>query len=81
MYKLYGYVPELKLIKSDKNEEIIIDALAKLIHKVERIQFMIVSMTEQGPYVITILSDRDFMDYIQEYVTTKKPLSRKRVKR
>lgn len=79
MFKLYGYVPELKLIKTDKNEEKIIDTLAKLIHKVDRIQFMVVSITEYGPYVRTILSDKDFMDYIQEYVKNNKPLTRKKV--
>lgn len=78
MFRLYGYIPELKLIKKDNNEEKIIDAIAKYIHKVDHIQFTIIynDGSSDTAYKI-ILSDKDFMDYIQEYVTTKKPLTRR----
>ena len=82
MYKLYGYIPELKLIKKDNNEEKIIDAIAKYIHKVEHIQFTIVYNDGLGDLAYKIiLSDKDFMDYIQEYVINNKPLTRKKVKK
>ena len=78
MYKLYGYIPELKLIKKDNNEEKIIDAIAKYIHKVEHIQFTIVYNDGLGDLAYKIiLSDKDFMDYIQEYVKNNKPLTRR----
>lgn len=81
MYKLYGYIPDLKLIKKDTNEEKIIDTIAKYIHKVEHIQFTIVYNDGLGDLAYKIiLSDKDFMDYVQEYVVNNRPLTRRKRK-
>ena len=78
MYKLYGYVPELKCIKKDNDESKIIDILGKCINKVERIQFMIVLNEGQGDIAYKIISnEKDYLEYIQEYVINNKPLTRR----
>jgi len=78
MYKLYGYIPDLKLIKKDNNEETIIEHLGKNIHKGEHIQFMIVYNDGLGDMAYKIiLSENDYLEYIQEYIKNNKPLTRR----
>ena len=68
MFKLYGYVPNLKLLKASFNEETIIKEIEKYISKVEYIHFMIVLQLNDRmiPYRI-ILSKREFAEYIEDY--------------
>lgn len=69
MYKLYGYMPEIKLLKVDFDEGKIIDKIGDLIYKVDYIHFMIVKQTEDRmiPYKV-ILSEKDYFDWIAEYI-------------
>ena len=78
MFKLYGYIPELKFIKRDSNEEKIIETLGKCIKQQERIQYMIVRNDGEGDIAYKIiLNEKDYLDYIQEYVKNNKPLTRR----
>lgn len=69
MYKLYSYMPEPKLLDVDFDEGKIIDALAENIYKVEFIHFLVLLQTEDRmiPYK-TILSEKDYFDWIAEYI-------------
>ena len=69
MYKLYGYVPEIKLLKVSFDEGVIIDEIGKHIYKVQYIHFMIVKQTEDRmiPYK-SILSEKDYFDYMADYI-------------
>lgn len=80
MYKLYGYVPEIKLLKVSFDEGTIIDEIGKHIYKTPYIHFMIVKQTEDRmiPYK-SILSEKDYFDYMAEYIANEeKPIIRKK---
>ena len=80
MYKLYGYVPEIKLLKVSFDEGAIIDEIGKHIYKVQYIHFMIVKQLEDRmtSYKI-ILSEKDYFDYMADYIANEENgYSRKR---
>ena len=78
MFRLYGYIPDLKFIKKDNNEEKIIDTLGKYIYKQERIQYMIIQNNGEGDIAYKIiLSEKDYLEYVQEYVKNNKPMTRR----
>ena len=78
MFRLYGYIPDLKFIKKDNNEEKIIDTLGKYISKQERIQYMIIQNNGEGDIAYKIiLSEKDYLEYVQEYVKNNKPMTRR----
>ena len=68
MYKLYGYIPELKFLKASFDERTIIEEINKYIYNVEYIHFMVVLQTEDRmmPYRL-ILTEQEFLDYIDDY--------------
>ena len=68
MYKLYGYVPNLKLIKASFDEGKIIRTLASYIDKFEHIHFIIIKVESDRmiPYRI-VLSEDEFYDYLDDY--------------
>ena len=80
MYKLYGYVPDIKLLKVSFDEGVIIDEIGKHIYKTPYIHFMIVKQTEDRmiPYK-SILSEKDYFDYMADYIANEENgYSRKR---
>lgn len=80
MYKLYGYEPDIKLLKVSFDEGVIIDEIGKHIYKVQYIHFMIVKQTEDRmiPYK-SILSEKDYFDYMADYIANEENgYSRKR---
>lgn len=81
MYKLYGYEPDIKLLKVSFDEGAIIDEIGKHIYKVQYIHFMIVLQTEDRmiPYK-TILTMKDFEDYEEEFINEKEKLNEVRKK-
>lgn len=80
MYILYGYVPDIKLLKADFDEGAIIDEIGKYIYKVQFIHFMIVKQLEDRMTTYkTILSEKDYFDYIADYIANEENgYSRKR---
>lgn len=80
MYKLYGYVPDLRFLKADFDEGAIIDEIGKYIYKVQYIHFMIVKQLEDRMTSYkSILSEKDYFDYMAEYIANEENgYSRKR---
>ena len=68
MYKLYGYVPELKLLKTSFDEELIIEEINKYIFTMKDIHFIIILQLNDRmiPYR-SICSEEEFLEYIEEY--------------
>lgn len=68
MFKLYGYVPNLKLLKVSFDEEKIINEISRRINDVEYIHFMIVLQNENSmiPYRM-ILNEKEYIEYLEEY--------------
>lgn len=68
MYKLYGYVPDLKLLKTSFNERQIIEEINKYIYKVDYIHFLVVLIENDRmiPYRI-ILTEEEFLEYVDDY--------------
>lgn len=68
MYKLYGYVPDLKLLLTTFDERRVIEEINKYIYNVEYIHFLIVLQTDDRmiPYRI-ILTEEEFLDYVDDY--------------
>lgn len=77
MFRLYGFIHKPELIAIKDNEEDIIKILSKIIYKNERIQYSIISNQGYGDMAKSILSEKDYLEYIQEYVKNNKPLTRR----
>ena len=72
MYRLYGYVPNLKLLIISFNEEKIINEIEKRIYKIDHIQFMIIFNNGNGDMVYKIiLNKNDFENYKNEKIKRK----------
>lgn len=81
MFRLYSFIYKPELIAIKDNEEDIIKILSKTIYKHERIEYSIVSNEGNGDLAYkSILSEKDYLEYIQEYVKNNKPLTRRLVK-
>lgn len=80
MYKLYGYMPDIRLLKVSFDKGVIIDEIAKHIYKVKFIHFMVLMQTEDRMKPCkTILSEKDYFDFIAEYIADEeKPIIRKK---
>lgn len=82
MFKLYSFIDKPTFIAKKDNEEDIINILSKCIYVYDRIEYEIIKNEGFGDEAYKIiLNEKDYLEYIQEYVTNNKPLSRKRVKR
>ena len=79
MFKLYGYVPNLKLIKASFDEGKIIRTIGEYIDRLEHIHFIIVLHLEDRtiPYRL-ILSQDEYYDYLDDYEHSN--MKRKKVK-
>ena len=68
IYKLYGYVPELKLLKTSFDERLIIEEINKYIYTMKYIHFIIILQLSDRmiPYK-SICSEEEFLEYIDEY--------------
>lgn len=72
MYRLYGYVPNLKLLIVSFNEEKIIKEIEKHIYRIDHIQFMIIFNNGNGDIAYKIiLNENDFEDYKNEIIKRK----------
>lgn len=72
MYKLYGYIPNLKLIKTSIEEENIINEIEKHIYKVNHIQFLIIYNNGKSDLAYKIiLTLEDFINYKNEKIKRK----------
>lgn len=82
MFKLYSFIDKPTFIAKKNDEEDIINILSKCIYVYNRIEYAIVKNEGFGDEAYkSILNEKDYLEYIQEYVKNNKPLTRKRVKK
>lgn len=73
MFKLYGYTNKgLELLLVSFNEDKIIEKIGEYIYIVDDVHFVIIKNLEdrQVPYK-TIFSEKDYIDYMEEYYLNK----------
>ena len=78
MFKLYSFIDKPTFITKKNNEEDIINILSKCIYNYDRIEYEIIKNEGFGDEAYKIIqNEKDYLEYIQEYVKNNKPLTRR----